>query len=284
MPHDPFDCSLRVLLTGVFIALVAWLMVPAPVTHAMPLTDCSSEPICYGVGTWYGATNGDSTEIGVEFVTCGYCSGQISNETWLSDGSNTQCVLLGVHTSCWIEAGYGTYGPNSGDNQYNCVHNGRANCYFWADVRYNGGYHEHAVGNIPSGDYGGFELVEIYFNPGVHDNCGSNLRQGHWTISIYGPTNDNWTQSSTCNPMAAENPKDYITIGEELHNSGAESPSTILIDNFWMDGNFNWQGQFRDFDTREQDNPPYSGWVNNTPPSPGNPGEWNVCTQGCFGH
>jgi hypothetical protein len=140
-----------------------------------------------------------------------------------------------------IYCGYGTYDPNSGDNQWSCSKNNRVNCYFWADEWYNGGYSEHAVINIPSGDYGGYATFEIHFDPGVKDNCNSNQKQGHWSIQIYGPTNDNWPNGhSICNPMAAENPKDYITIGEELHNSGAESPSSLLIDNSWMDGQFHW--------------------------------------------
>ena len=279
-----YSCDSFLACICALAVLVGWLMGPTPVIHAIPFTDCSGgNYVCYGTGDWYGGTTGTSTEIQVEFVTCGYCSGGVSNETWLVDGSNANCVINNIHVNCEIEAGYATYGPNAFDNKNSCAVNGRVNCYFWADQRYNGGYHEHALGgNIPSGDYGGFVLIEIYFNPGVTDSCASNQKQGHWTVYIGGPSNDHWTQVSTCNPMAVGNSKDYITIGEELHSYGAESPSTTWIDNFWRDNNGNWRDQYRNFDTREQDNPPYSGWI--IPPSQSSSGEWNACTQGCFGH
>lgn len=212
------------------------------------------------------------------FITCGSCGGHVSNETWLNDLNDSGCPLYG---SCWIEAGYSTYGPNADDNQYSCVKNAKVNCYFWADVRPNpyNAYHEHAVGNIPSGDYGGYAVFEIYLNLGVTDNCsGVSVSNADWTVYIAGPSNDSWNQRSTCNKMTAND----INTGEELAGSGADSPAALWIDNYWKDTtNNNWHSQTKNV-TPQSDNPPKAYWYV-YPSQSGTGGELEACspTSGC---
>ncbi len=261
----------RLLFTFIFVSslIVGSQIISVQKVNAQSLAGCSpgkQGDHCYAIVTWNGSTRGDSTEVEVTFVTCGTCSGFISNETWMTDSTG----------HCWIEAGYSTYGPDSDDNHNSCKINQAVNCYFWADYRPSGGgYHEHPLGAIPSSDYGGYELVELYLNPNSYDTCnGVKVSDADWTVIVAGPSNDNWTQLSTCNKFS---PYD-IEIGEEMENFGANSPATHLIDNFWRDSNNQWQGQSRNISPQSQ-NPPTAHW--NIPPSQNYTGDLIVCPSGC---
>lgn len=267
----------RITSALLLLLVLGGLLASAPLVEAQHLSSCSNNSYyCYGLADWPGAVLGTSTEIDVVSVTCGSCGGHLSNETWLNDEHDSGCPLYGT---CWIEAGYSTYGPNADDNRWSCSPNRAVNCYFWADVRPNpyNAYHEHAVGSIPSGDYGSLALFEIYLNTGVSDYCsGVHVSNADWTVYIAGPTNDHWSQLSTCNKMSAND----IATGEELAGSGAASPAALWIDNYWQstrDGS--WHSQTKDV-TPQSDNPPKAYWYIK-PSQSGTGGELKACTSGC---
>jgi hypothetical protein len=267
-------CSKRLLLALVitFSILSPSLLNSSDIARAQSLANCTNgDSYCDGYANWRGTITGTGTEIEVEFITCGYCSGHLSNETWLT-ASNC---------GCWIETGYSTYGPNSGDNKYSCSKGNRVNCYFWADERPNGGgYDEHTKGgNIPSQDYGNYASFQIYLNQGVKDYCGGQwVSNADGTINIDGPSNDHWDGlKSTCNQMTGGS----IQTGEELENSGAASPATLFIDNQWQDlPSYNWTFQSNNGTNNKSDNPPKGYWYI-YPTNSGTGGEWEACTSGC---
>ncbi len=264
--------SKRLLVALVIaISIVSPSLLNSGVTaRAQSLDNCTNGDYCYEIVNWPNTVTGTATEIEVEFITCGYCSGHLSNETWLT-ASNC---------GCWIETGYSTYGPNSGDNKYSCSKDNRVNCYFWADERPNGGgYDEHAKGSIPNQGYGNFASFEIYLNQGVKDYCGGQwVSNADWTIDIDGPSNDHWDGlKSTCNQITAGS----IQTGEELENSGAASPATLFIDNQWQDlPTYNWTFQANNGTNNKSDNPPKGYWYI-YPTNSNTGGEWEACTSGC---
>lgn len=195
----------------------------------------------------------------------------------MNDGNDPGCPLYG---GCWIEGGYSTYGPNADDNKHSCNPGHVVNCYFWADVRPNpyNDYNEHAVGSIKSGDYGQYEVVEIYLNRGVNDDCnGVQVSNADWIVYLAGPSSgEQWTQHSTCNKMTAND----INTGEELFGSGASSPGVLFLDNYWQstrDGS--WHPQTKNV-TPSSPNPPKAYWVI-WPSQDGTGGELETCTSGC---
>jgi hypothetical protein len=263
--------NLLIILIAAVSLFAGNLASTAYAASAQPLANCSIVgDYCYGYANWPGGITGTSTEIEVTFITCGTCTGHVSNETWITDSN----------CGCDIEAGYSTHGPDSSDNKYNtCDPNQAANCYFWADLRPNGGsYHEHTVGNIPKGDYGGYATYEIYLNSGTNDDCGGVITShADWTVYIAGPSNDHWDQRSTCNQMYPNS----IQTGEELENSGAASPATLWIDNQWQNlPRDNWTYQGNNGSGNISNDPPKGYWyIYPTHSSTG--GEWEACTSGC---
>jgi len=245
-------------------------LIPSNIAKAQSLASCTTgNDYCDGYVNWPGSVTGDSTEVEVTFVTCGTCSGHVSNETWITDNN----------CGCWVEGGYSTYGPNNGDNKWSCSKNNAVNCYFWADMRPNGGgYNEHAIENIPSGDYGGYETVEIYFNGTQRDYCNQHWEYNlDWRIDITSASGKPFDQDSTCNSMSPAS----IQTGEELENSGAASPSTLFIDNRWQNlPRHNWTYQGVNGTNNLSDDPPYAYW--DLPPSESSTGGvWVACTSGC---
>ena len=157
--------------------------------------------------------------------------------------------------NCWVEAGY-----LADNNAGNCVQ-AYALCYFWADNRPGGGFHEHNR-LLPSDDVGTntqFIIERDQYN------------SSYWYVSIYTANNGDgdFFGTSTNNLIY---PQD-IQIGMELAgSSGAHAPFAYFSQNGWESsghyGSFNWQGNSGSW---FQKNPPVnSGW--DYPPNGSNQG------------
>jgi hypothetical protein len=76
------------------------------------------------------------------------------------------------------------------------------NCYYWADNRPGGGYHEHPIAKVQSTDYGQGLFLQTY-----------ETSYGGGTFSVYfGAPSLSFTGYSRDNTMLP----DTITIGQEL--------------------------------------------------------------------
>jgi len=139
------DIAYRILL--VLAIVLGGILLSVRSAEAHPLYSCTGH--CYAYADWPNPVNGISTSIKVQFVTCGSCDGFVNNEMWY-DGNygDSACPIPNSSSHyCWIEAGYSTWGNPNHHIAPSCT-GGVANCFFWADNRPNGGYHEHAVANI----------------------------------------------------------------------------------------------------------------------------------------
>ena len=101
-------------------------------------------------------------------------------------------------TQYWVEAGYATYSSAFSHTVQ----------YFWADQRPSGGYNEHPLSSVASGDYG----FPTYFNILY---VGSN----QYRVSIQGYTSGSHQYYSTNNTMQPT----LIQMGQELAGSGSAS-------------------------------------------------------------
>jgi len=199
------------------------------------------------------------------FITCGsgcHAYDHVSNEMWVAQ-ENTSACQGDNEAACWIEAGYSTY---STDNPYNCTqpHPKPANCYFWGDERPYLGYSEHAIQNM--GTYDNWASVEIYVYFGSHTpNCQHDASGDEWAVVTTTAEGNQYTDASTCNPIYPE----HIRTGQELENSGANSPWDQFEYNQWFgtNGTWNYQGNPGVFDI---ESPEYADW--NQPPSSQYPG------------
>ena len=154
--------------------------------------------------------------------------------------------------NCWVEAGYTTYGSTDHHLSPPCVQ-APANCYFWADNRPGGAYHEHPLGNIPNSDYG--QGVYLFI-----DKSATNT----YFVEVGAPSKNYYT-SSTGNSMAPN----YITMGEELYGTnGASSPFTNFSYNSWYSSQNNSQHYQANAGRVTSQGPPNAKW--NPPPNGSN--------------
>jgi len=169
---------------------------------------------------------------------------------WVADTTSSvhnECAF----DDCWIEIGYGTFAPGTSPNP-SC--NTYVVCYFWADNRPNGGYHEHDLEVVPSGDYGYLTDVYIWWQ-------GASI----WNVELSSNSGFTYENQSKDNPF---NPK-YIRVGTELAGTtGASSYPANFDYNQWEE-NGNWQYQTNS-GTVQQQWPIVAYWL--TPPASGNYG------------
>jgi hypothetical protein len=115
--------------------------------------------------------------------------------------------------------------------------------------------------------YNAWTSVKIYDNVGSHTggNCQHDSSGDTWTIVTITAGGYQFTGTSVCNPISPN----YIYTGEELENSGANSPWTQFEYNQWQgtNGTWNYQGNPGSLDVQSPD---YADW--NQVPSPQYPG------------
>lgn len=243
------------LTVGSFVAL-------SGTADAQPAYSCNGH--CYAGIDWPNPVNGAETNISIVFITCGNCGGFVTNEMWvIGNYGNHACPIPNTPNVylCWIEAGYSTWGVPNAHFSNSCIGpNGIANCYFWADNRPNGGYHEHPTANITQ--YGVYADFTIERNSTSSPTWDVYVNGGH-----YQSTSNNFPVSD-------------IQIGEELYGTGgANSPYTLWTYNRWRstrDNSWNFQGNSGS--PIGPYNPPYGGWLHPPAGSSNGGGTFWACT------
>ncbi|MGB8347238.1 MAG: hypothetical protein WCD86_20290 [Ktedonobacteraceae bacterium] len=186
-------------------------------------------------------------------IFCGSCDGFVINDMWLTDSYESSCIdpSGGQSHNCWVEAGYTTYGTTDYHKSKPCV-TPPANCYYWADNRPGGGYHEHPIANVHSSDYGQGLFLQTYE---------TSYGVGPFNIEL-GTPSGTYNEQSTSNSMQP----DTITIGQELFGTtGAGSNQSDYYYNEWDDLNTGvWHYQTGP-GQKTSGNPPYGFWT--TPPN-----------------
>lgn len=206
---------------------------------------------CYGEMYWPGSMQGEKTDIRVVPINCG-CDIFLNYEMWVQSSS-------GCSPNCWVEAGI------KNETGYGYTFS------FWADQRPGGGYHNHYMNGMLSGDYNHSTTFFIFKN-------GTN----QWQVSkalagvngCSGSCSISWTNYSTSNTMQA----DYVTLGAELAgSSGASSPDVHFTYNSYYDGaHWHTQGNGNSGAGIRQDDPPYAYWVGGSPTARANGGDLDV--------
>lgn len=216
--------------------------------EAQPLYSCSGS--CHAANYWLNPVNGASVSIMIRNVICGSCDGFVSNVLWYTGNyGDSACPIAGTSDHyCWIETGYSTWGNPNHHVAPSCT-GGVANCFYWADNRPNGGYHEHAVANITQYDI-----------PGAFSISRTSVNATNWDVVVFGSH-----YQSTSNHFGYSG-KASIQIGQELAGtSGASSPRVDFTNNAWLGTtSSSWQYQHADGTTPPPDKPPYGNWE--TPP------------------
>lgn len=167
---------------------------------------------CYGLVDWsknqYPSIDGGQTVISMVELSCSPSACGNANPPWFID--NEMWLYGNGGQNYWVEDGYSTYSNG---------HSTRID-YFWADSRPNGGgYTEHDLATVPSGDFGHNSTFQIY-----------GLCCSEYQVEIYSPSNI-YNGTSTANSMS---PTDVV-IGQELFGtSGASAPTANFVDNEYI--------------------------------------------------
>jgi hypothetical protein len=162
------------------------------------------------------------------------------------------------------------------NDPHNCTqpHPVATNCYLWANERPYLGYYEAAFTKINV--YNAWAQVQIYDYVGslTGGNCQHDSKGDEWAVVVTTGGGYQFTFTSECNPIHPE----HIRTGQELENSGANSPWTQFEYNQWQStsGSWNYQGNPGSPDVQS---PESADW-NQVPSSQYPGGVWEACSCG----
>jgi hypothetical protein len=181
---------------------------------------------CYGIVDWPNPVNGAYTEFLVNHLNSGDTF--VLNDLWIIDNNNERmenCTINGGPiTACWVEGGYKAFGPTFGSPWSGTER------LFWADVRPNGGWHEHRSAPLVSGDYGSYLQAQIW-KAGTDPFVGwCPTVSNEWCVSLIAGSTSLNVQYSTNNSMQVTEYKEGLEISGI---SGGYAPLTDFDYNEW---------------------------------------------------
>jgi hypothetical protein len=218
MTTRPPDDRLPRWITGVLGAFAVLTLLGGCVTYSCGNGTGSH---CYGIVTLEAAQNnapgfrGVATSVIAVALNSG--NGELNNEMWVVQPSNSACGSLGTGNQCWIEVGL-----SAGANAGGCSIPSGETHVFWADNRPNGGFFCHDQGALLPEELNQPVFLAIAIRPteaNTYDvealTCTSVTGSGSCTKRVIAGT-------STNNAMAAT----LVEIGMELAGSKNASAST----------------------------------------------------------
>lgn len=221
---------------------------------------------CYGIVTLPAALNGEPSFRGfvttVNAVSQNSGNGELNNEIWVVQTSNSACGSLGTGNQCWIEVGL-----SAGANAGGCSLPSNETHIFWADNRPNQGFFCHDQGALQAQEFNQPVFLAIAIRPTEANSydvealtCTSTSGSGTCARrSIVG--------KSSNNTMAA----DVIEMGMELAgSSGASAPMTQFTGSIAPNPNVIFGWTYITVDGSVSTNAPVkAGWTSKPSTNPG---------------